>query len=86
MKMEHIGQTVPVADVPLEASHVLHWFYELDAARGSNGFGANPISYPDIAAWRELTGAEPLPWEVRALKAMDAAYLNEFAKRKPKNG
>lgn len=53
----------------------------LDATRGSNGFGPNPITYSEIAAWRSLTGARPTEREVEALRAIDGAFLSEMAKR-----
>lgn len=68
--------------MPIAGQHVLHWFLELDGGRSGNGFGADPISYSEIAAWRDLTSARPEVWEVRAIKAMDVAFLNELAKRK----
>lgn len=34
----------------------------------------NAISYQDLAAWASMTGSEPTPWEVQALKAMDQAW------------
>lgn len=44
-------------------------------ARGGNGFGANPISWEAIAAYDRLTDAGLRPWEVRAIRAMDGAFL-----------
>lgn len=59
------------------------WFIELASARTSNGFGLNPISYVEIAAWARLTGREPSPWEVSLLKRMDGAALAAYAKKAP---
>lgn len=70
---QHLDEPV----VPRAGFHILEWFWTLDAGRGSNGFGANPISYPDILAWAALSDAEPEPWEVAAIKAMDIAMLSE---------
>jgi len=34
--------------------------------------GDNPIGYPDIDAWRRLTGQRPQPWEVNMITTIDA--------------
>ena len=83
-KRDHLkqaGRKGPAVTVSVPLRYLLDWFFELDAGRGGNGFGLNPISFADIEAWSRLTGARPLPWEVRAIKAMDAALLGELAKR-----
>lgn len=41
----------------------------------------NPLSYQDIAAWVSLTRNQLRPWEVRAIKALDSAYLEEVSKK-----
>lgn len=64
--------------------HVWRWFCEIAGARTSNGFGANPISYGEIAAWASLTGQDVSPWEARLLRRVDAAVLNVLnSKDKP---
>lgn len=81
---DHMKQArVPVEDpaLPLAGEHLWDWFLELDAGR-SSGFGLNPLSYSEIAAWAALSGAQPSSWEVTALKRMDAARLSA----KPLNG
>ena len=57
------------------------WFIELNGARTSNGFGANPITYSEISAWRELTGAETTPGDIDAIKQLDRVYLTHQAKK-----
>lgn len=51
------------------------WYCELGGSRTNNGFGLNPISYSEIKAWADLTGAEPTPWEVSLLKRLDQVTL-----------
>lgn len=75
--LEQAGAVSPMPEVPVEAQHVWEWFWALSAARGSNGFSLVPIAYTEIEAWARLTGAEPEPWEVMAIKAMDKAMLEE---------
>lgn len=69
-------------EIPPSGFHILEWFWALDAGRSSTGFGVNPIGYPDILAWGALTGADPEPWEVMAIKALDMAMLSEQAAMK----
>ncbi len=55
--------------VPRQAAHIWGWFWDLDPSRDA---GNGAISFAEIAAWRDLTGEIIRPWEVRALKVMDA--------------
>ena len=64
---------------PEPLRYLLRWFSELHLARGSSGFGENPIGYVDIAAWSRLTRKHVTPYEVAALVAVDRAYLNVMA-------
>lgn len=67
-------------DPPVDGSLIWQWFWELDAARNYGMNGPECITYPDIAAWAQLTHTEVEEWEVRALKSMDSARLDETAK------
>jgi hypothetical protein len=62
-------------DLPLAAAHLWQWFLELDSARGSNGWGLNPVGYAEIEAWARLTRRSPAPWEIEILRALDRARL-----------
>ena len=61
-------------EFPAGMEHVWRWFGELSRTR-SVGMIANPISYQEIMAWSIMTGAEPTPFEVGCLTALDATYL-----------
>ncbi|MDA8114985.1 MAG: hypothetical protein M0Z43_09715 [Acidithiobacillus sp.] len=37
--------------------------------------GINPITHAEIMAWAWLTGIKPLPWEVKAIKDIDSAFI-----------
>jgi hypothetical protein len=52
------------------------WFCELSSARSSNGYGLNPITFPEIDAWTRLMGVRPTPWETSVLRRMDTAVLS----------
>jgi hypothetical protein len=69
-------------DLPIVGEHVFDWFWELSAGRGSNGFGPSPLTFQEIAAWRDLTGAVLDAWEVTALREMDAAFMTAWGKLK----
>jgi hypothetical protein len=73
--LEDSAEFAPRGRVALEAGHVWEFFWQLSAARGSNGFGLNPFSYSEIDAFGRLNRIAFEPWEVAALKQMDAAYL-----------
>jgi hypothetical protein len=47
--------------------------------------GALAISFTEMKAWAEMTGADPSPWEVSVLERMDAASLAAMAKSAPLN-
>lgn len=59
-------------------------FIELNGSRGSNGFSISPISYTEMLAWSAMTGQHPTHFEVKAIKAVDVAYINSQAKQAKK--
>jgi len=59
-------------------------FLELHSARGSNGFGANPISYTEIDAWTRLSGYVLSPQDVKIIKLLDRVYLAHQNKQQRK--
>lgn len=61
--------------VPWAGRRLWSVFLDLNAARGSNGWGPNPISHSEIEAWSRLHREPVRPWELDILRAMDAAYL-----------
>ena len=58
------------------APHITDRLTELGLV-GSNGMGAVPLSWAEIASWRQLTGVPIEPWEARLLRRLSAAYLAE---------
>jgi len=64
------GRRHPLRDgptPPAAGAHLWRWFLELRAA------DAAPLTFSEIRAWAALTGRRPRPWEVAALRALDAA-------------
>jgi hypothetical protein len=60
---------------PMHDGYLFQAFQDLSAARGSNGFGINPISYSEIEAYKELTGARLTYWDVRMIRRIDSIFL-----------
>ena len=77
---------------PPAGERVWGWFWDLSDGRPNNGFGEGAIPYQEIQAWKSVTGERPEPWEIKAIRAMDGAFLlccqeqqqkrNKSAKRK----
>lgn len=82
------GYEVPEQpEVPECGEHVLRWFFDLSGRRQPSMGGVSPLTFSDIAAWRDLRGIEVLPEEVQMILALDVAYrkaVNE-AHQKPKS-
>ena len=49
-------------------------------ARGSNGFGINPISYTEIKSYFDLIDLKPDDWEVNLIKLFDNEAMKAYAK------
>jgi hypothetical protein len=69
--------------MPAEVGYLWGWFLELDGARGSNGFGLNPLSYSEIQAWATLMRVTLAPWEVEAIKRIDSVRIRVSNEKKP---
>jgi hypothetical protein len=66
---------------PMPEEFTFAWgsFFDLQATRSSNGFSHNPLSYIEIEAYIRLSGRVLLPYEIRAIKVVDTAFLNTQA-------
>lgn len=67
--------------LPRNIEYLWGWFLDLHSSRGSNGAGPNPIGFPDIRFWAELSGERPSPWEVLMIRRLDQIYISVCAKR-----
>jgi hypothetical protein len=86
-KREPIEITLESGFPPKGADHMWRYFWELNESRRSNGFGLESLSIGEIEAWerrefmldcmnaRDRLAARLQPFEFRALKAMDGAFL-----------
>ncbi|MCA1973885.1 MAG: hypothetical protein LDL44_13685, partial [Caenispirillum sp.] len=78
------GRALPAAEepgLPPEAEYLWRWFLDLHGARASSGFGPQPLSYGEIAAYAALHGLAPTPWEVGVLRDLDREYLKHAAEQ-----
>lgn len=70
------AELVPVALEP-GTDYLVGVFEELSDTRNRTESGPLAITHVEMKAYSELTGTELDPWEVDALRIMDAAFLHE---------
>lgn len=73
-------QELDVPALPPQAAHLWDIYAQLAAARGSNGFGPNPIGWAELEAWQRLNGFDLSPWEAETLIHIDYAARAALAK------
>jgi hypothetical protein len=61
--------------------YIWAWFCELDAARTSNGYSANPISWHEVDAWARLRRRRPTGFELDCLAGLDQVRVESLAKK-----
>lgn len=62
---------------PVEGGyHLIHYMWEVGPAR-QTGMGNAPVGFGELLAWQQQMGIVLQPWEVRALRLMASAYLDE---------
>lgn len=71
-------------EMPNSCFHVWKMFIELNNARGSNGFGVNPISYTEIYSYCKLHEIDIDDWELELLKVFDRKVLEIYAEQQEK--
>lgn len=76
--MRRFGLTEP--KIPEGFEDVWAWFWELHEARGSTGFGPQPLTFADMAGWAAMSGIALSPWLGKVFRRMDRAWLDEYAK------
>jgi hypothetical protein len=76
-------------ELPWPVEYLWAYFTELNLSRGSGGFGPGPILYSEILAWMSCTGVWLNPWEIRAIKEVDAKFMEvtyaRLSRAKPSN-
>lgn len=82
MHSEVAAQELVGPPCPDDLRYIWEWFVELSSSRTSNGFGANPLGWATLEAWSRITCVQLLPYERRALLALDRAYLAIMSEKK----
>jgi hypothetical protein len=68
-------------ELPMAGLRVWNAFLDLNATRGSNGFGANPIAASEIESWSRLRREPVRPFELDMLRALDVAFLKAASEK-----
>lgn len=72
--------------IPPAGGRIWYVFRQISGQRTGNGFGPNPIQFSEILAWQALSRVTLLPWEFRAILAMDRMFIVRCAElSKPEN-
>ena len=66
-------------DVPAAGEYLWGLFWDMSLGRGNGGWGPEPLSWADMAAYAGLNGITFNPWESKALRRMDLAFLGAVA-------
>ena len=74
-RLERKGEVVDDPEPWTLAEQIVEWFWILDAQRGNNGFGPNPIKVTEIQALEMMLGDNIAPYEVSCILAMDAVRM-----------
>lgn len=61
---------------PNPAPHITDWLTDIGIV-GSDGMGAVPLSWGEIAAWQHNMALALEPWERRLLRRLSVAYVIE---------
>ena len=66
---------------PIPASMRPSWrlFLEISRGRTMHAAGPNPLTWPDLAAYCDVTGTRFDPVELAAVLALDRVFLNTHA-------
>ena len=61
--------------LPLPLAYLWRTFLRIRRRKGSNGFSANPIEWPDIDAFVRNSRLNLAPWEIEVVEALDDLWL-----------
>ena len=67
--------------VPPAARYLLEWFWELTAGRPAGPSGWLGLPATEIEAWAALRRIVMRPWELDAIRALDAKFLEVMGER-----
>jgi len=64
---------------PAAMAYLWRIFNRLRRRVGGNGFGANPISWPDLDAFVRYSRINLAPWEIEVIEDLDDLFLIAMA-------
>lgn len=76
---QQFAEITPPTLVPV-GGYIMTKFLEISAARSNGQNGPLPINYTELKAYADLSDDEFEPWEVDAIRLLDAAFIDEFSK------
>lgn len=68
-------------EIPFYLTHVWEWFWQIHEGRSYGMSGPNPLTWPDIKAWKDLLNIQIHSLEVGLIKVIDSAYLEYLANK-----
>lgn len=71
--------------VPIEISHVLHYFLQISKSRQIGPSGPQPLLYSEIESYIRMFKPVLTQRDIEAIKACDIAFINETNNRKVNN-
>lgn len=71
--------------IPPALNYLWKTFNRLRRRKGSNGFQASPIEWPDIDAFERKARFPLTQWEVEVIEDLDDLYLAELASNQKRN-
>ena len=75
-----------VPEIPFYLTHIWDWFWQIHKGRSYGMSGPNPLTWPDIEAWRNILNIQIRPLEVELIKEIDSTYLEYLAKKHKAKG
>ncbi len=76
---DHPDLVFPDVDTEYSAGYLIEYLQEA-GLMSSNGMGPVSLSWQEIDAWCNRTGAEPSTWELLTIKTLSETYVSELAK------
>jgi hypothetical protein len=68
-------------EAPYNLMYLWECFWDINDGRQSGMSGPTALSWHEIRSWSDLSGIEIDPWELKAIRAMDKAFLSAVNKK-----
>ena len=67
--------------LPFLATPVWNYYNSLSSRRAVTEFGPACITWQDLKAWQDMTGNKLQEWELKAILALDDAYISAWSEK-----